>query len=66
MVKGEASFEQWSYELQTLRQTYQRGSPKGGDSEIIERGCSGHSLQLWALVPPWTPSLKSSPSFMGM
>ena len=22
MVKGEASFEQWSYELQTLRKTY--------------------------------------------
>ena len=23
MLKGEASFEQWSYELQTLRKTYQ-------------------------------------------
>ena len=49
MVKGEASFEQWSYELQTLRQTYSEGRPEGGDSKISERGCRRHSLQ----YGPW-------------
>ena len=47
MVKGEASFEQWSYELQILRKTYSEGR----DSKITEGGCSRHSPQYgsWCL-----------------
>ena len=30
MDKGEASFEQWSYELQTLRKTNSESAPREG------------------------------------
>ena len=30
IVKGEASFEQWSYELQTLRKTYSEPALREG------------------------------------
>ena len=37
MVKGEASFEQWSYELQTLRKSYSESSLREG----IQRSLKG-------------------------
>ena len=37
MVKGEASFEQWSYELQTLRKTYSESALREG----IQRSLKG-------------------------
>ena len=43
MLKSEASFEQWSYELQTCRKTYSKSAL--GDSEITERGCNRYSPQ---------------------
>ena len=36
MVKGEASFEQWSYELQTLRTTYSESALRERISKITE------------------------------
>ena len=43
-VKAEASFEQWSYELQSLRKTYSESALRK-DSKIIEGSCSRYSLQ---------------------
>ena len=37
MVKGEASFEQWSYELQTLKKTYSESALREG----IQRSLNG-------------------------
>ena len=37
MVKGEASFEQWSYELQTLRKSYSESALR----EVIQRSLKG-------------------------
>ena len=39
-VKGEASFEQWSYELQSLRKTYSRSALREG----IQRSLSGAAV----------------------
>ena len=52
MVKGEASFEQWSYELQTLRKTYIESSLmvgiqrslKGAAADIVHNMGPGASL----------------------
>ena len=65
MVKGEASFEQWSYELQTLRKTYSESalregiqrSVKWAAADTVHNMCPGASLD---------SIIKYSPSFMGM
>ena len=52
MVKGEASFEQWAYELQTLRKTYSESalregiqrSLKGAATDTVHNMGSGASL----------------------
>ena len=54
MVKGEASFEQWSYELQTLRQSYSEAalregiqrSMKGAAADTVHNMGPGASLDL--------------------
>ena len=40
MLKGEASFEQWSYELQTLRKTYNESALR----EWIQRSLKGAAV----------------------
>ena len=52
MVKGEASYEQWSYKLQTLRKTYSESVMREG----IQRSLQQIQSAIWALVPPLTPS----------
>ena len=42
MVKGEASFEQWSYELQTLRKTYSESSLREG----VQRSLKGAAADI--------------------
>ena len=44
-VKGEASFEQWSYELQSLWRTYSESALRKGIQRSIKGGCSRHSPQ---------------------
>ena len=44
-VKGEASFEQWSYELQSLRRTYSESALREGIQRSLRGDCSRHSLQ---------------------
>ena len=39
-MKGEASFEQWSYELQTLRKTYSEAALREG----IQRSWKGSAV----------------------
>ena len=43
-VKGEASFEQWSYELQSLRKTYSESALREGIQRSL-RGAAADSLQ---------------------
>ena len=54
MVKGEASFEQWSYELQTLRKTYSESALREGIQRLL-KGAQQAQSKIWALVSPWTP-----------
>ena len=44
-LKGEAYFEQWSYELQSLRKTYSESALREGIQISPKGGCSGYSLQ---------------------
>ena len=65
MMKGEASFEQWPYELQTLRRTYSESALREG----IQRSLKGlQQIQsiLSVLMPPWTPSSRHLALFMSM
>ena len=64
MVKGEASFEQRSYELQILRKTYSESALREGIQRSL-KGLQQTQSTIWALVPPWTPSLRNFPLFMG-
>ena len=43
MVKGEASFEQWSYELQTLRKTYSESVLREGIQRSL-KGAAAHTV----------------------
>ena len=40
MVKEEASFEQWSYELQTLRKTYSESALREGIQRSLKRAAA--------------------------
>ena len=42
-VKGKVSFEQWSYELQTLRKTYSDSALREGNTAFPKRGCNRYS-----------------------
>ena len=44
-VKGGASLEQWSYQLQSLRRTYSESALREGIQRSLRGGCSRHSLQ---------------------
>ena len=44
-LKGEASFEQWSYELQSLRKTYSESALREGIQRSLKGGCRRYSLQ---------------------
>ena len=55
MVKGEASFGQWFYELQTLRKTYSESAQREGIQRSLN-GLQQTQSAIWALVPPWTQS----------
>ena len=48
-LKGEASFEQWSYELQSLRKTYSESALREGIQRSLKGGCSRYSPQ----YEPW-------------
>ena len=50
-VKGEASFEQWSYELQSLRRTYSESALREGIQRSL-RGLQQTQSVTWALRPP--------------
>ena len=41
MVKGEISFEQWSYELQTLRKTYSESALREGIQRSLKGAAAG-------------------------
>ena len=43
MLKGEASFEQWSYELQTLRKTYNESALREGIQRSL-KGAAAHTV----------------------
>ena len=65
MVKGEAYFEQWSYELQTLRKTYSESSLREG----IQRSLKGAAVDTLHNMSPGASLdtiIKNSPLFMGM
>ena len=50
-VKGEASFEQWSYELQSLRRTYSESALREGIQRSL-RGLQQTQSAIWAQRPP--------------
>ena len=54
-VKGEVSFEQWSYELQTLRKTYSDSALREGYTVFPKRCCSRYRLEIWDLMFHLTP-----------
>ena len=64
-VKGEASFEQWSYELQSLRRTYSESALREGIQRSM-RGAAVDTVHSMALRQPLIPLLKNSLSFMEM
>ena len=61
-MKGKASFEQWSYELQSLRKTYSESALREGIQRSL-RGLQQIHSATWALRPPLTPLLKNSLSY---
>ena len=64
-VKGEASFEQWSYELQSLRKTYSESALKEG----IQRSLRGAAVETVCNMGPEATLdsiIKNSLSFMEM
>ena len=52
-VKGEASFEQWSYELQSLRRTYSESALREGIQRSL-KGAAADTVCNKALRPPLT------------
>ena len=54
-LKGEASFEQWSYELQSLRKTYSESALREGTQTSL-KGAAQIQFAIWVLMPPLTPS----------
>ena len=65
MVKGEASFEQWSYKLQTCRKTDNELALREG----IQRSLKGVAADIVCSMGPGVSLdtiIKKSPSFMGM
>ena len=64
-VKGEASFEQWSYELQSLKRTYSESALREG----IQRSLRGATADTVCNMGPEAildSIIKNSPSFMEM
>ena len=64
-VKVEASFEQWSYELQSLKRTYRESALREGIQRSL-RGLQQTQSITWTLRPPLIPLLKNALSFMEM
>ena len=64
-LKGEASFEQWSYELQSLRKTYSESALREGIQRSL-KGAAADTVCNMALRPPLTPLLRNFLSFMEM
>ena len=65
MLKGEASFEQWSYELQTLRKTYSESALR----EEIQRSLKGDAADTVSNMGPdasLDTIIKNLPSYMAM
>ena len=52
-LKGEASFEQWSYELQSLRKTYSESALREGIQRSLKGADTVHNM---GPEPPLTPS----------
>ena len=54
-LKGEASFEQWSYELQSPRKTYSKSTLREGIQRSF-KGLQQIQSAIWGLMPPLTTS----------
>ena len=64
-MKGEASFEQWSYELQSLRRTYSESALREGIQRSLRGGAVDTVCNI-GLEAALTLLLKNSLSFMEM
>ena len=64
-LKGEASFEQWSYELQSLRKTYSESALREGIQRSL-RGPAADTIHNIGLRPALPPLLRNFLSFMEM
>ena len=65
MVKGEASFEQWSYELQTIRKTYSESALREGIQRSM-KGAAADTVCNMGLSASLDTIIKKVASFMGM
>ena len=65
MVKGKASFEQWYYELQTLRKTYNEAALREGIQRSLKEAAADTVCNMGTGASLDT-IIKNSASFMGM
>ena len=65
MVKGKASFEQWYYELQTLRKTYNEAALREGIQRSLKEAAAD-TVRNMGTGASLDTIIKNSASFMGM